>query len=520
MQTFKRREQYWHLGIVVAAALAVPLLIAPLVYQQAKERADGEATVTSVTILRQMDTLLDVVTTNLDSAQGLLGKPCADVLGQLTHMSTLSPYFRSLVLVRDDHIYCSPVTGIVNDMPLQRGFNSLPSLPSGRQITPMESTSMVPDRAAVIVSQSETEGAGVLAVVDGQYLQDIQKAASHDGKFPIQLVLSDSQRQLPTGAPVTVLDGLRWRNSSAVEKSKTYPIEVRVAIDPALIGAYRRELWRHYAPFLLLASVLAGYLAHLFCRRRLSLVGDIQRAMRAGEFHMVYQPVVRLDTGEFNGVEALVRWQRPDKSHVRPDLFIPLAEDNGLIGALTRHIFALVAADLPRLGLKAGDHLGVNISGSHLATHGFVDDVQRLLTAIGPEGPNLVLEVTEREALPSDPQVQQNILRLRERGALWALDDFGTGQSSLSYLEKLHADFLKIDRSFVNGVGTESVNAVVLETIIALAQRLELNLIAEGIETQEQHQYLLGHHVQLGQGYLYSRPLSAADLRSWCSKHR
>lgn len=143
-----------------------------------------------------------------------------------------------------------------------------------------------------------------------------------------------------------------------------------------------------------------------------------------------------------------------------------------MIGDLTRHIFGLVAADLAQLGLGAGDHLGVNVSGSHLASHGFVDDVRRLLGAIGSEGPQLVLEVTEREALPHDAQLQHNIQQLRELGVQWALDDFGTGQSSLSHLQKLHADFLKIDRSFVSSVGSGSVNAVVLETIIALAQRL------------------------------------------------
>lgn len=100
-----------------------------------------------------------------------------------------------------------------------------------------------------------------------------------------------------------------------------------------------------------------------------------------------------------------------------------------MIGDLTRHIFGLVAADLAQLGLGAGDHLGVNVSGSHLASHGFVDDVRRLLGAIGSEGPQLVLEVTEREALPHDAQLRHNIQQLRELGVQWALDDFGTGKA-------------------------------------------------------------------------------------------
>lgn len=174
-----------------------------------------------------------------------------------------------------------------------------------------------------------------------------------------------------------------------------------------------------------------------------------------------------------------------------------------------------MAADLPRLGLGPRDHIGVNVSASHLATPGFVDDVQRLLDKLGPDGPLLVLEVTEREALPNDEQVQRNIAHLRAQGVLWALDDFGTGQSSLSYLEQLHADFLKIDRSFVMGIGTDSVNAVVLDTIISLGQRLRLELTAEGIENEVQAAYLRQHGVHWAQGYLFAAPLGVEEWAAW-----
>ncbi len=216
-----------------------------------------------------------------------------------------------------------------------------------------------------------------------------------------------------------------------------------------------------------------------------------------------------------SGVEALIRWRRPDLGMVRPDLFIPLAEQHGLMPALTRHVFGLVAADLPRLDLGPEDHLGINISGSHLAMPAFTQDVGRLMEALGPDRPKVVLELTEREALPQDPQTQTNIQQTCDLGALWALDDFGTGQSALSYLRELGADFIKIDRSFVAGIGTDSVNAVVLETIISLGRRLRLDLTAEGIETAEQAQHLARQGVQWGQGYLYSPPLPPEALADW-----
>ncbi|PXB86567.1 cyclic diguanylate phosphodiesterase, partial [Pseudomonas aeruginosa] len=314
-----RRDSLFHFGIVIAALAAVPLLMAPLVYQQARMRAEGEAAVTSVAILRQLDTLLGVVSDSLDKSQEAVGKPCREVLGRLTRMTMLSPYFRSLVLVERENVYCSSLRGELHDLPLQVAFKALGSLPAGQRITPSNATPQVPERASVIMSRGDENGSGVLAIIDGQYLLDIQQAASYDERFQVQMVLRQSQRQLPGGAPATG-DGV------AVAASARFPVEVRVAVAPALASAYRADAWRHYAPFILLAALLAGYLAHLFCRRRLSLVGDMYRAMRAREFHMVYQPIIHLDTGECRGVEALVRWQRPDRSQVRPDIFIPLAE--------------------------------------------------------------------------------------------------------------------------------------------------------------------------------------------------
>ncbi|CAN0625902.1 c-di-GMP phosphodiesterase [Burkholderia multivorans] len=515
-----QRDQYWHAGIVAIAILLPLLVMAPLVFFQAKERADGEATVTAVAIQRQVDTMFGVVFANMRKAEAMAGRPCRQVLADLTRLTLLSPYFRSLVLVHDGNkLYCSSALGAIDGMPLAQGFQALSDLPPGRGITPTASTSLIHDRPAVLVSQRTANRTGVIAVMEGQYLLDVLAAASYNRQFEVQILLTDSQRQLPGGAPVQTRAGPAYRHSDAGARSSQFPVEVRVAVAPALVATYRRDLWTHYAPFLALAALLSGYIAHRFCKRRLSLVTEIRRGMRQKEFHMVYQPVVCLATGEFGGVEALVRWHRPGQDSIRPDIFIPLAEDSGLIAELTRHIFNLVVADMPLLRLRPQDHLGINVSGSHLATPAFVGDVERLMRALGPQAPLLVLELTEREAVPDDEQAQRNIRQLRGEGVLWALDDFGTGQSALSYLEQLHADFIKIDRSFVKGAGTDSVNAVVLETIIALAQRLRLDLTAEGIETPAQLAYLRQHGVQWGQGYLFAAPLRAAELTAWRNSH-
>jgi EAL domain-containing protein (putative c-di-GMP-specific phosphodiesterase class I) len=151
-----------------------------------------------------------------------------------------------------------------------------------------------------------------------------------------------------------------------------------------------------------------------------------------------------------------------------------------------------------------------------MAEAGFARDVENLLARLnGPAMPTLVLEVTERQALPDSPEIRSHMESLRARGVRWAIDDFGTGHSSLAYLERLNADFLKIDRAFVNSVGAEAITSVVLDTVIELAKRLGLEMIAEGVETPEQEAHLRELGVQYAQGYRYAAPMRARDLSRW-----
>ncbi|WP_374008227.1 EAL domain-containing protein [Delftia lacustris] len=513
MKTSKRlRAIRRHVALVAAAMLLPVVLMTPLVWRQASERAEGEAQVTAAAISRQLDNTLELVFANIKKAALLTGRSCEDSVLDLTRLSNESPYFRALLLIRDNAIYCTSSVGVTYSRPIVL-FNSILPLRTIQQgLVLIEGTPRVPDRPILVATQNIGNGSGVLAIVDGQYIQDIQSAASYNGVFLIQITLSNTQKLLPKG--FTSVESGKWIHG-AVEKSTNFPIEVSVSISPELTAEYRDYIWMHYAPFLLLFCLLTGYLTHQWQQRRLSLVWEMRRGIQLGEFHMVYQPIIRMDTSEFCGLEALVRWNRRGTESVRPDIFIPLAEDNNMITDLTQHIFKLVTADLPKLGLKPKDHLGINVSSTHLTSSRFIDDVENLLINMGSERPKLILELTERELLPDSEIVQNAISQTRRRGVFWALDDFGTGHSSLAYLEKLPTDFIKIDKSFVSGIGTDSVNAVVLDTIISLAQRLEISLIAEGIETPQQLNYLTQRRVGSGQGYLFSAPLNAEEIGSW-----
>jgi len=503
-------RQLTHGAIVIAAAILPTLTMLPVILYQASERAKGEAQVAAHVAQRQLDHLLDLSMQNTNKALPLAGRPCDEILQELAQIGNLSPYLRSIVLVRDGTVYCSSAMG-----PVQAPVTSfIPGIEPGLKILPVSGTPLMPAHPALLLVRGTEQGLGVIAIIDGQYLQDIREAAMDEGQLDVQILHTEQRRLLPAGEPYLPKPHGMW-HISVVRKPNAFSIQVQVDAASSLVVSFRQDLWKNYAPFLFLIGLLTGYLADAFCRRRFSLVGDIQRGISHNEFYMVYQPLVNLEVGDFCGVEALVRWKHPGGGNITPDIFIPLAEDNGLIAELTRHILDLIANDLPRLNLSDDEHLGVNISGSHVAQAAFLDDMRRFLKKLAPTHPVIVLELTEREALPNDEPVQHNLQQVRDLALRLALDDFGTGHSSASYLAQFSADYIKIDRSYIQSIGKGSVNAVVLDTIINLGHMLNLTMIAEGVETEEHAAYLREQGVQFAQGYFYASAMGAAELASW-----
>jgi sensor c-di-GMP phosphodiesterase-like protein len=507
------RHKIVALAITLFAAALPFFLVLPIVVHESQRKLDGEANVTAGVIRRQLENILlraQDVTQRLTPS---LHRPCEEVISLLRQMGSLQPYFRSLLLVHNDIVYCSSVYGMPN-APLI-ALSPQEHVPPGMYVAPVSGTLLVPDRPAVIVSNGLRDGYGVVAFLDSQYLYDLKLAAARDGVYNVDIVLGPHQSPL--------LDAGERRRSAfplspdtRSSASSMFPVQVRVTPVAAQREAVRSHVWRSYAAFLVLASLLCGYGAYRLYGWRVSIPGEIRKGMRLRQFHLVYQPVVELSTGRLSGVEALLRWRHPRLGNVRPDLFIAAAEEHHIIGDLTRHMFQLAMHDLAALDLPPGCHLAVNVAGSHIVEERFVADVQALFARVQAcKDVTLVLEVTERHPLPDTPAVRSHMAELRERGVRWALDDFGTGHSSLSYLEKLNAHFLKIDRAFVSTADTEAVGNVVLDTIIGLAQQMGLAMIAEGIETEAQAAYLRARGVQFAQGYLFARPMLPRDFAAW-----
>ena len=254
---------------------------------------------------------------------------------------------------------------------------------------------------------------------------------------------------------------------------------------------------------------------------KLALVGELRRAIEGGELVLHYQPKAELRTGRVCAVEALVRWQHPQRGLVPPDAFLPVAEQTGLIEPLTRWVLATALAQVGRWGAGFdGLTMAVNVSARNLGRLDFADTVLAALAAAGVAAGRLVLEITET-ALLADPGVAADVLaRVSAAGVRVSVDDFGQGQTSLGHLAQLPLHELKIDKSFVLDLPGNPAHAAIVRSVVDLGHNLGLQVVAEGVETYEIVALLTATGCDIAQGYLLARPMPADHLPGWLASHR
>jgi diguanylate cyclase (GGDEF)-like protein len=248
---------------------------------------------------------------------------------------------------------------------------------------------------------------------------------------------------------------------------------------------------------------------------RLALKGDLERALERDEFFVLYQPVMDLTTLQIVGVEALLRWRHPARGVVGPADFIPVAEETGLIIPLGRWVLVEACRQSKAWDQAAPGRaltMNVNVSGRQVAEAGFVDEVATILAETDVDPGRLVLEFTEGVLIQDTEATKATLLALKGLGVRLAIDDFGTGYSSLSYVRQFPIDVLKIDRSFIASMSEGPDETALLRSILHLSETLHLETVAEGIEEPGQLADLQALGADLGQGFLFARPLQSTEI--------
>jgi diguanylate cyclase (GGDEF)-like protein/PAS domain S-box-containing protein len=272
-----------------------------------------------------------------------------------------------------------------------------------------------------------------------------------------------------------------------------------------------RNAFRFYTPMM-----------HADTRRRLQMAAELRQALARAEFRLVYQPSVELRTGRIVAVEALLRWQHPERGEVMPAEFIPVAESLGLIRRIDEWVLQTACAQIQTWDLAGVPpiRVAVNVSARWFGHPAFVEGVSRTLQSRRLSAHRLLLEITESAMLRLGDDTERTMQTLHSLGIDVAIDDFGTGYSSMAYLKLPAVAYLKIDRSFVTGLPGSANDAAIVQAMLAMSKSLGLTTIAEGIETEAQHDFLLQAGCLEGQGYLYAYPLGASNIeRLLCPSH-
>ncbi|MDZ5431786.1 EAL domain-containing protein [Pseudomonas fluorescens] len=505
----KTRKRSTRISVTLASGLLPVVLGAVILYMQAERTLKQSAELTAEAATRQFELMLDNTAQAARELLPLAGQSCIDVNLALREQVTRRPFVRSTNLVWDDTIYCSSLFGDYHEKIASGDY-------AGGRLQLMKGNPVTPDTALLVYRLGEGKR-GAMSMLDGYHLSNVLRMIggqtllilhvgpnwlSADGQFH-----EDALPEFPVAQ--TRLDSSRY----------AFGVEA---------GFPEGETWRYmsieYPPLfslLIFFGAVSGLIGHLLQKRSSSPTHEMKRALEAAEFVPYFQAMVHGDSKKLSGIEVLMRWNHPKEGLVRPDLFIPFAEYSGLIVPMTRSLMQQTATLLAPLSASFEEpfHIGINITANHCQDLDLVEDCRRFLAAFAPGSIYLVLELTERELIEPTPVTHQLFEQLHELGVKIAIDDFGTGHSSLGYLRQFNVDYLKIDQSFVAMIGIDTLSGHILDSIMELAAKLDLAMVAEGVETQAQSDYLTAHNVNFLQGYLYGRPMPGVEFVSALSDH-
>lgn len=494
--------------------LAVALITLPGAFSQRfiAQRNLNQQQIDAFTLhsVEKIDKILSPLAQSQSALTQLVGQPCEEVTSTLRYQAAVLQTLRSISLVKDGVIYCSSVLGARSVLlrQLQPRLATKPSL-----ILSLDHTFLKGSPILIQWYPTSSDGAdGVLLGINthllGSLLLEPQKPLINEVIFSVAGKNYINAKGIDNNLDLAANERLITRHS------ERFPFSISVKTPGAT--ALALSWLPTQTPLVVILTLLIVAIAWVVSADRMSFSYEFSRGIAGREFGIYCQPQIDPYTRRCTGVEILLRWQNPRLGNVAPDVFIPVAENHNLIAPLTRYVIAETVRNIERFPDQTDFHISINAAASHFMNGMLLNDVNQLWFSHAPRQ-QLVLELTERDSIHGlDAQLVRD---LRSRGALLAIDDFGTGNSALHWLEQLHPDILKIDKSFVSAVGTDAVNSTVTDMIIALGQRLNIELVAEGVETPQQADYLCRRGVQKLQGFLYSPPIPIAEFPHWLAQN-
>jgi len=503
----------WWIGVGAGTLLlaAGPFLVVDQVLQyrvdrQAQVRLDALA----AGALGLVETRLDQTATLLVDLAASRLDPCSpEALAAMRRavFATL-PLKEVSVMDAGGRTICTHLGGFSEERMLSRELNL-----SSRRL----SLAMVRFRdrteRALQLRLERTGGGFIAALIPGEALlaEASQEATSGSRRLRLALDGGDVVAARPDGEEGATFDS----DGSLVARrhSERFPLSIDAERGRGSIaGEYGDVLLIGRVGSLAVTGLAFAFAWFSLRRSREDPAAVLKRAIADGEIVPFYQPIIDLKTGRIYGAEALARWRRPDGALVSPIRFIPLAEDSGLIYELTRALMCRAREEMAALyGERPHLKIGFNLSAGHFDGGRITEDVKDIFGGSTIGFDQIVLEVTERSPLSDLAEARQVIAALQELGCQVGIDDVGTGHGGLSYLLKLGVDLIKIDKMFVDALGTERYSQTIIETLAELARNMKIEVVAEGVETFEQVEYLRAKNIRVAQGYVFAPPLPASS---------
>ncbi|MFV0574492.1 MAG: EAL domain-containing protein [Vibrio sp.] len=413
------------------------------------------------------------------------------------------PFLREVLIVTDGHVECSSRREASQINYKHKTFPEY-LFKTGEYLYDVPYSDEKQTSLLVVNQDKNRPDRAAISVIDKNYI-DIRLGLKDDDR------LSDSHLTV-SGATYPKINRGHNHDYSVSAYSKYLNLHITVEPSQRLKQEYRVLYLLTALPISILVSIFI-YLISFWYKTKGSLLEDLKRALKEDELFLHYQPLVDSKTGKIQGVEALVRWEHPRYGFISPDTFIPIAEDNRLINKVTDYILDRAVSDwqnVDKTDFNARLEININVPPSYLSQSNCLYKLDEIRKKLRKLKLDFGIEITERQAL-LEPE-RRLLTDIQSLGVSVSIDDFGTGHTSLSILQDTDFDCLKIDRCFVNTIGIEAVNSTVLYSIIQLAHNMKVDIVAEGIETQEQVDFLTHNGVQLLQGYFLYKPMSVRKV--------